>query len=90
MMRHKTQLVTEHGIQILGIVVKRVILKIIHTLYPIEKPTSHPVICFHNKCSSFVFYPETITGHVLKSVCSSIMSNFAELVTAVPNSYTIL
>jgi len=77
------QLVAEHGMQILGIVVKRAILKKI-TLYPIEKPTSHPVICFRNKCSSLVFYPETITGHVLKPVCSSVMSNVAELVIVAP------
>lgn len=84
MMRHNMQLVIECGIQILGIAVKRAILKKIHTLFPIEKPTSHPVICFHNKCSSFIFYPEKITGHVLKSVCSSIMLNATELVTSVP------
>jgi hypothetical protein len=43
-------------------------IKKIHTIYPIEKPTSHPVICFHKKCSSFIFDLETITAHHLE-VC---------------------
>jgi len=84
MMRHNIQLVIERGIQILGIVVKKVILKKFIPYIQLRNLQHIQLSVSITSAEVLFLIQKQLLDTFLKSVCSSIVSNATELVTATP------